>query len=528
MTFFQYSEQSHLSEGGFGHSQSPQYSGAADGPPSSFSDANRHHQYPYTYQVRHRSTSLERESALYPYGGGGRGRGIGGGNYNPSGRWDRSGGGPRGGGGEGYYQNENQYRTDRYGSHDEGNRDMKDRYARAGGGGDGEGSGGAWRERGPLMSNADTVMNWRSSSSRGFGGRDLGEGRGDRDQNVSMHHQQGGRFGSPPLVTHRDGGEQGRSGRDGGAVNRGADYFANTYHDQPGMKQRPPLSPSCGGSGGGDDNVPLSARPRSRSPAFGNDMHSKQQQQQAHDASPASLQTSVPSEPHSSPPTTSAADDSLGFVLGADPYASPRTVTPFNTNIHFPGDCMSLGSMAAASGHHSSSTKNQGQKGVGHLGNHHTMSAAAAMAAGMPPGTQCQHQRLRGSSVGCHSGGVGHQHMAVHRHQPMQEGGGGRSRHNCNNVSPGAWGSKSTPILSAGAHNHMGPGKEMGQAMEPSVSPIPKQLYDPNTNQMVEAPRKRTSTHDLGAPSHSRLQQPAEQQPNVVPSLANNKQQQVS
>ncbi len=445
--------------------------------PSSSSDANRQQQHPYTYQGGRRNASLDRENALYPNGGGGGGgRGIGGG-YTPSGRWDRSGGGgPRGGD----YQNENQYRTDRYGSYDEGSQDMKDRYARTGGGGgDGGGGGGAWRERGgSLMSNADTVMNWRSSSSRGFG-RDLGEGRGDREQSVSMHHQQG-RFGAP-LVTYRNGGEQGRGGRDGGASRGGgeADHFAPDKHDQPGLKQRPPLSPSHAGSGG-DDTVPLSARPESRSPVFGDHMHSKQQQQ-VYDASPASLQASVPLE-HSSPPTTSTADDSLGFVLGADPYASPRTVHPFNTNSHFPGDSMSLGNMAAASGR-SSSTKDQGQKG-GHLGDNPTMSAAAAMAAGMPPGTQYQQQRLQGRPVGWHHpGGVGHQHMAVHHHQPLQEGGG-RSRHNYN-VSPGAWGSKSTSILSAGAHSHMGPGKEMGRAMEPSVGPsVPKQLYDPNTNQV--------------------------------------------
>ncbi len=445
--------------------------------PSSFMDVSRQQQQPYNFQGGCKSSNFDRDNAAYPHGGGG-GRGIGG--YPPSGRWDRSGGGGGGGGPRGGdYQNENQYRTDRHGSYDEGSREMKDRYARTGGvDGVGGGGGGTWRERGSPISNADTVMNWRSSSSRGFG-RDLGEGRGDREreQYSDMHHQQN-RFGAP-LVNYRNSGEQGRGGRDGG-VNRGGgetDHLSPDKYDQPpGVKHRPPLSPYHGGSSDGAAAL-LSARPDSRSPGNGDHMHSKQQQ--VHETSPASVQASMPS--HSSSPPTSAADDSLGFVLGADPYASPRTVPSCHTNInHFPGDSMSLGNPATRG--HSSSAKDQRQKGGGPLRNNSTMPAAAAMAAGMPPGAQYQQHQLHGRPVGWHPGGVEHQCMAGHHHQPLQEGG--RPRHNYH-VSPGAWGSKSTSILSAGVHNHMGPGKEMGRAMEPSVGPsVPKQLYDPNTNQV--------------------------------------------
>ncbi len=482
MTFFQYfffDEQSHPSEGDFGPSQSPSYSGVNDGTPSSSNDVNRvQQQRPYNnFQGGRRSASFDRDNASCAHGGGGGGRGIGGGGYMQNGRWgDRSGGGgPRGGD----YQNENQHRTDRYWSHDEGNRDVKDsRYARTGGG-DGDGSGGGGRrERGSPMPNADTVMNWRSNS-RGFGGRDFGEGRGDRGEpnvNIQQHqHHQQSRFGAP-LVTYRNGGEQGRGGRDGG-INRGgggeeADHHsALDRHDQPGLKQQHhPLSPSHGGN---DGAAPFSARPDSRPPAIGDHMYSKQQHE--NNTSPASWGASTPLNPSSTSTSTSVADDSLGFVLGADPYASPRDVPPSDTNSHFLGDNMSLDHPAASG--HSSSTKDQGQKD-------HTMSSGAAMAAGMPPGTQYQQQRYQGRPLGWHpGGGVGHQHMAVHHHQPLQESE--RSRHNYHVSSGGGWGSKSTSILSAGAHNHVGPGKEMGRAMEPSVGPSgPKQLYDPNTNQV--------------------------------------------
>ncbi len=429
--------------------------------PSSSIDVNRgQQQRPYNnLQGGRRSPSFDRDNAPFAHGG----------CYMQNGRWgDRSSGGSGRRGGD--YQNKNQYRNGRHWGHDEGGRDVKDsRYMRAGGGGEGDGNGG-WRERGPPMPDADTVMNWRSSP-RGFGSRDLGEGRGDRgESNANMQQQQQSRFGAP-VVTYRNGGEQGRGGRDGGINSQDSDHHSvpDNKHDQHGLQQQHHrLSPYHGGN---DGAAPLSARPDSRSPKINDHMRSKQQGRNS--TSPASWEVPTSLDHSSTHTPTSAANDSLGFVLGADPYASPQDVPPFGANSHFPGDNMSLDNPAASG--HPLSTKNQGQKNT---------SSGAAMAAGMPLGTQYQHQRGHGRHVGWHSGGgVGHQHMAAHHHQSLQESE--RSRHGYHPSPGGARGSKSTSILSAGAHSHVGPGKEMGRAMEPSVAPsVPKQLYDPNTNQV--------------------------------------------